>query len=113
VLVNQFPQVTIKETGERIRTTTPDVLVVAGLLKDNGVLSVHIEGGKRNGSGVQIDITGDAGDLSITNTSAFGDVGDDYLVRGAHGDKAPLAWMHRLIEGFESSSARGSRVSVE
>jgi predicted dehydrogenase len=161
VLVNQFPEVTIKETGERIKTTTPDALVVAGLLKDGGVLSVHIEGGKRNGSGVQIDITGVAGDLAITNTSAFGDLGEDYVVRGAHGDKLSLqlkpvpakyewiqdpklpssvlelaslyiamardlalgshsapdfndaAWMHRLIEGFEHSSARGSHVTVE
>jgi predicted dehydrogenase len=161
VLVNQFPDVTILETGEKLKTTTPDVLVVAGLLKDGGVLSVHIEGGKRNGSGVQMDITGDAGDLAITNTSAFGDIGDDYVVRGAHGDNLPLevkpvppkydwvpeaklpsavlelaslyaavakdlvegshtapdfndaAWMHRLIEGFENSSANGSRVPVK
>jgi predicted dehydrogenase len=90
VLINQFPEVTIKETGEKIATTTPDVLVAAGLLKNGGVLSVHIEGGKRNGSGVQIDITGDAGDLSITNTSAFGDIGDDYIVRGAHGDNIAM-----------------------
>ena len=89
VLLNQFPEVTIQETGEVMKTTTPDVLVVAGLLKDGAALSVHIEGGKRNGSGVQIDFTGDAGDLLITNTSAFGGT-DDYVVRGAHGDNLPL-----------------------
>jgi predicted dehydrogenase len=86
VLVNQFPQVTDAETKEVVETTTPDQLVIAGILKDNAVLSIHIEGGKRNGSGVQLDITGDEGDLKITNVSAFGGVGEDYIIHGAHGD---------------------------
>jgi|SRR5579859_880624 len=88
--VNQFRQVTIAETGETLATTTPDQLVIAGLIGEQAVLSVHIEGGKRNGSGVQLDITGDAGDLKITNRSAFGDLGDDYVIEGAHGDNLPL-----------------------
>lgn len=89
--LNQFEQVTIRETGEVMPTTTPDQLVLAGRLADGAVVSVHIEGGKRNGSGVQIDITGTQGDLRITNRSAFGNVGDDYVVEGAHGDNLPLA----------------------
>jgi predicted dehydrogenase len=91
LLVNQFPEVTIRETGEVIRTTTPDQLVLTGVIGESAVLSVHIEGGKRNGSGVQIDITGDAGDLRITNRSAFGGVGDDYVIEGAHGDNEAMA----------------------
>jgi predicted dehydrogenase len=91
LLVNQFPEVTIRETGEVIPTTTPDQLVLSGIIGDGAVLSVHIEGGKRNGSGVQIDITGDAGDLRISNRSAFGGVGDDYVVEGAHGDNLSMA----------------------
>jgi predicted dehydrogenase len=89
--VNQFKEVVIAETGEVIPTTTPDQLVLAGMLPGGAVLSVHVEGGKRNGSGVLIDITGDEGDLRITNPSAFGDVGDDYRIEGAHGDNLPLA----------------------
>lgn len=88
--VNQFPEVEIAETGEVFQTTSPDQLVLIGSLNDGAVVTVHIEGGKRNGSGVQIDITGDQGDIRITNKSAFGDVGDDYFVQGVHGNKAPL-----------------------
>lgn len=88
--LNQFDTVTIKETGETFATTTPDQLALTGLLADGAVLSVHIEGGKRNGSGVQIDISGYEGDLKITNTSAFGDVGDNYVIQGAHGDNLAL-----------------------
>ncbi|EEF22546.1 oxidoreductase, putative, partial [Ricinus communis] len=82
--------VTIVETGEKLPTTTPDQLVLTGRLEDDAVLTVHIEGGKRNASGVQIDITGTEGDLRITNRSAFGGEGDDYKVEGAHGDNLPL-----------------------
>lgn len=89
--VNQFSEVIIAETGEVIPTTAPDQLVLAGTFEGGGVASIHIEGGKRNGSGVQIDITGDQGDLKITNRSAFGGVGDDYVIEGAHGDKLSLS----------------------
>jgi predicted dehydrogenase len=88
---NQFKTMTIAETGEVIPTTSPHQLVLIGDFGDDAVLSVHIEGGKRNGSGVQIDITGTEGDIRITNVSAFGDVGDAYVVEGAHGDNLPLA----------------------
>jgi predicted dehydrogenase len=90
LMVNQFPKATIRETGEVFDKTTPDQLVLVGTLENGAVLSVHIEGGKRNGSGVQIDITGDEGDIRISNTSAFGDVGDDYVIEGARGDNIPL-----------------------
>jgi predicted dehydrogenase len=88
--VNQFPEVTVMGTDEVIKTTTPDILVMHGRLADNAVFSVHIEGGKRNGSGVQLDITGDEGDIRITNISAFGGVGEDYIIEGVHGNNQPL-----------------------
>lgn len=90
IQVSQFPVVTIREIGEEIPSTAPDQFVLTGTLADGAVVSVHIEGGKRNGSDVQIDLTGHEGDLRITNSSAFGDVGDDYVIQGAHGDKLPL-----------------------
>jgi predicted dehydrogenase len=91
LVVNQFPLVTIKETGEKVSTTSPDELMMQGTLAGGGLFSVHLEGGKLNGSGVQIDITGDAGDLKITNTSAFGDVSENYIVAGAKGEGKPLS----------------------
>lgn len=88
--VNQFPKVTIMETGEVITTTNPDEFVFVGTFPGGAVATAHFEGGKRNGSGVQIDFTGTEGDIRITNSSAFGGAGDDYVMTGAHGDKLPL-----------------------
>jgi predicted dehydrogenase len=101
LLVNQFPEITIDGSGEVIRTTAPDQLLLTGRLAGTGVLSVQVEGGKRNGSGVQIDITGTEGDLRITNTSAFGGVGENYLIEGARGDNLPLRTLE-LPEGYDT-----------
>jgi hypothetical protein len=47
-------------------------MVLAGQLKEGTLVWVHIEGGKRKGSGVQTKITGpNKGDLRITTSSAF------------------------------------------
>jgi predicted dehydrogenase len=89
--MNQFPQVTIVETAEVIATSNPDEFVFVGTFPGGAVITAHFEGGKRNGSGVQIDFTGTEGDIRITNSSAFGGEGDDFVMTGAHGDKLPLA----------------------
>jgi predicted dehydrogenase len=88
--VTQFPEVTIVETGEVITTTNPDEFVFIGTFPGGAVATAHFGGGKRNGSGVQIDFKGTEGDIRISNSSAFGGGGDDYVMTGAHGDKLPL-----------------------
>ncbi|WP_042877100.1 Gfo/Idh/MocA family protein [Cupriavidus necator] len=88
--LNQFKTVTIRETGEVLPSHAPDQLLLVGRMADDAVVSVHMEAGKLNGRGVQIDITGDEGDLRITNTSAFGNVGDDYIIKGARGQDLPM-----------------------
>jgi predicted dehydrogenase len=85
--VNQFPKVTIIETGETMDTTNADEFVLTGTLPGNAIVTARFECGKRNSCGVQIDISGTEGDLRVTNTSAFGDIGDNYLVFGARGNK--------------------------
>jgi predicted dehydrogenase len=141
LMVNQFPKATIRETGEVFDKTTPDQLVLVGTLENGAVLSVHIEGGKRNGSGVQIDITGDEGDIRIGDNiplqtldipaeynwlpasdlpSAVLELANLYVAfardLAAGTQTAPTfddaVWMHRLIELFETSSRMGARVAV-
>ena len=85
VVKNQFPTITLVETGEILPNTTPDQVVLAGTLADGAVFSIQIEGGKRNGSGLQIDITGTEGDLKVSNPLSFTNV-EDNLIEGSQGD---------------------------
>ncbi len=86
--VNQFREVTLVETGERLPHTNADQVVLAGTFANGAVLSVHLEAGKRNNYGVQLDITGSKGDLKIWNTTSFGDANNHIEI--ARGDAQPL-----------------------
>jgi predicted dehydrogenase len=82
--LNQFKQVTLIETGEVLTHTTADQIVMSGQFANGAALSVHIEAGKRNNFGVQLDLTGATGDLKISNRTSFGQAFN--LVEGAQGD---------------------------
>jgi predicted dehydrogenase len=86
--VNQFKEVTLIETGETLPHTNADQVVLAGTFANGAVLTVHIEAGKRNNFGVQLDITGSKGDLKISNTTSFGDAFNRIEI--ARGDGEPL-----------------------
>jgi predicted dehydrogenase len=81
-VLNQFPNITIAETGKTHPATTPDQVLVIGGLVNEGVFTIQIEGGKRNNSGLQIDITGTKGDLKISNGLSFQNPKDN-LVEGS------------------------------
>jgi predicted dehydrogenase len=86
--VNQFQEVTLVETGEMLPHTSADQVVLAGTFANGAVLTVHLEAGKRNNFGVQIDITGSKGDLKISNNTSFGDTYNRIEI--ARGDAQPL-----------------------
>jgi predicted dehydrogenase len=67
----QFPELTLSASGESVPNATPDGVVVQGVLTNGALFQIQIEGGKRHGSGLQIDITGFEGDLRISNGKAF------------------------------------------
>ncbi len=109
-LKNNFPEVTVRETGETIVTSNADEIMITFVLETGALFSFHLEGAKHNNSGVRLDVTGFEGDLVMTNTSAFGEVGEDYVLEGARGDRQPLQRMaisqtHPLLEssGLPSS----------
>jgi predicted dehydrogenase len=89
IVKDQFPSVTLIETGETFPNTTPDQVVVIGTLANGAIFSIQIEGGKRNNSGLQIDITGMEGDLKVSNELSFQNP-DDNKVAGSQGDGEAL-----------------------
>lgn len=86
--VNQFKEVTLIETGETVPHALADQVVLAGTFNNGAVLSAHIEAGKRNNYGIQVDITGSRGDLRISNGSSFGD--SPNVIEAAQGDAQPM-----------------------
>ena len=89
--INQFKEVTLIETGEVLPHTTADQVVLSGRFDNDAVLSVHIEAGKRNNYGMQLDLTGSTGDLRISNTTSFGHAFN--VIEGARGDSQPMKVM--------------------
>jgi len=81
LVVRQFSETTLEETGEVIPVTAPDQVIVAGTLRSGAVLSLRIEAGKRNGPALGYTFTGTEGDLAL---------GHDFSLSGARGDHQPL-----------------------
>ncbi|PTY01119.1 oxidoreductase [Verrucomicrobia bacterium LW23] len=89
ILLNQFTHITIAETDEVIASDAPNELILSGILPGNVALTLHVEGGKRNGFGMQLDITGTEGDLRMSNSAAFHNR-EDNRIEGAQGEGRPL-----------------------
>jgi len=83
-----FPEVTIKETGEKNPDDIARRTVDAWNFADGGLFSIHIRGGKLSGSGVQLGYHGRLpGDLKIKHLSICG-VDENFISTGAKGDRA-------------------------
>ena len=65
VVANQRQRVKIVETGETIPMTSPNQVLVSGVLQSGAVASVHLKGGTANGTGFLFEIHGTEGDLAI------------------------------------------------
>lgn len=89
VVATQFPVLELSGTGKTFTNETPDSIVVQGALENGALYQVQIEGGKRHNAGLQIDITGTAGDLRITNEKSFVTTHDN-IIEGANGSNG--AW---------------------
>jgi predicted dehydrogenase len=93
VVATQRQRVKIIETGETIQMTSPDQVLVSGILQSGAVASVHAKGGTANGTRFLFEIHGTEGDLAIvpadprqpTNIQV-----SEFTVRGAQAGE-PLA----------------------
>jgi predicted dehydrogenase len=65
VVATQRQRVKIVETGETIPMTSPDQVLLSGVLQSGAVASVHLRGGTANGTDFLFEIHGTEGDLAI------------------------------------------------
>jgi predicted dehydrogenase len=65
LVLTQRQQVKNVETGATFRMTSPDQVLVNGLLENGAVAGVHVKGGTSSGVGFLFEIQGTEGDLVI------------------------------------------------
>ena len=68
-VVSQRDSIFAEDTGGMIAKTSPDQLVVNGIVGDGAVVSFQIRGGMARGTEFLFEIHGDAGDLALTATT--------------------------------------------
>ena len=90
-VVSQRDRILVEETDELIAKTSPDQLVVNGIVGDGAVVSFQVRGGMNSGTAFLFEIHGDQGDLQLTATSRASMQRQELNVRGARGDEKELA----------------------
>jgi predicted dehydrogenase len=94
-VVSQRDRIAVEETGDVVAKTSPDQLVVNGILgpgpADGAVVSFQVRGGMARGTDFLFEIHGDAGDLVLAATSRTSMQRQELTLRGARGEGAALA----------------------
>jgi predicted dehydrogenase len=90
-VASQRDRIHVEETGELIAKTSPDQLVVNGIVGDGVVVSFQIRGGMNRGTAFLFEIHGEDGDLQLTATSRASMQRQELHVKGARGDAKELA----------------------
>ena len=89
--VSQRDQIALEATGEMVAKSSPDQLVVNGIVGDGAVASFQIRGGMARGTEFLFEIHGEAGDLTLTATARASMQRQELTVRGAQGAARELA----------------------
>jgi predicted dehydrogenase len=92
-VVSQRDQIKLQSTGEMIPKTSPDQLVVNGIVGDGAVVSFQVRGGMTRGLEFLFEIHGETGDLVLEATTRASTQRQELSVRGARGAGTPLAEM--------------------
>jgi predicted dehydrogenase len=90
-VVSQRDRIPVEETGELSAKTSPDQLVVNGIVGGGAVVSFQIRGGMNRGTAFLFEIHGEEGDLQLTATSRASMQRQELNVKGARGDAKELA----------------------
>ncbi len=93
LVVSQRDRIAADDAGGVIPKTSPDQLVVNGIVGDGAVVSFQIRGGMARGTEFLFEIHGDEGDLVLTATSRASMQRQELRLQGARGVGAPLADM--------------------
>ena len=88
---SQRDRIPVQETGEIVEKTSPDQVVVNGIVGDGAVVSFQVRGGMARGTDFLFEIHGAEGDLVLTATSRTSMQRQELRVKGARGEGSVLA----------------------
>jgi len=89
-VVSQRDPIPLEATGEMIPKTSPDQLVVNGIVGNGAVVSFQVRGGMRRGTEFLFEIHGEEGDLQLTATSRASMQRQELKLKGARGESSSL-----------------------
>jgi predicted dehydrogenase len=89
--VSQRDRIFAEDAGGEIPKSSPDQLVVGGVLVGGAVVSFQIRGGMRRGTEHLFEIHGTDGDIAVSATTRASMQRQELTVRGAQGDAKELA----------------------
>src|SRR5437660_2295574 len=90
-VVSQRDRIPVQETGETVAKTSPDQVVVNGIVGDGAIVSFQVRGGMVRGTDFLFEIHGAEGDLVLTATSRTSMQRQELNLKGARGESAALA----------------------
>lgn len=90
-VVSQRDKIALAGSGELIAKTSPDQLVVNGIVGDGAAVSFQVRGGMARGLEFLFEIHGETGDLVLEATMRASTQRQELSVRGARGAGTPLA----------------------
>jgi predicted dehydrogenase len=90
-VVSQRDRIPLQGTGEIVAKTSPDQLVVNGIVGDGAVVSFQVRGGMARGTEFLFEIHGEEGDLQLTATSRASMQRQELNLKGARGGGTELA----------------------
>ena len=90
-VVSQRDRIFAEDAGAEIPKTSPDQLVVGGIVESGAAVSFQIRGGMRRGTEHLFEIHGDKGDIVVTATERQSMQRQELTVRGGQGDARELA----------------------
>jgi predicted dehydrogenase len=90
-VVSQRDRIALHGAGGMIPKTSPDQLVVNGIVGDGAVVSFQVRGGMTRGHEFLFEIHGETGDLVLEATTRASTQRQELSVRGARGAGTPLA----------------------
>jgi predicted dehydrogenase len=90
-VVNQRDRILAEDVGTLVAKTSPDQLVVNGIVGDGAVVSFQIRGGMSRGTEFLFEIHGEEGDLVLAATTRASMQRQELSLQGAQGAGAALA----------------------